>query len=98
MILCREDVARHPAHIGSQFGEGLDEDGRLDGHVQAAHDAGTCEWLLAAVLLSQGHQAGHFLLGQSDLLAAEVGSDRSFTLNGAPAQRRICGSEGMERW
>ena len=31
------------------------------------------ERLLAAVLRAQRHQAGHFLLGETDLLAAELG-------------------------
>ena len=39
VILRREDVARHPAHVGAELGQRLDEHGRLDGHVQAAHDA-----------------------------------------------------------
>src|SRR4029450_8447134 len=40
VVLGGEDVAGHPAHVGAEHGQGLDEHGRLDGHVQRAHDAG----------------------------------------------------------
>ena len=39
VVLRREDVARHPAHVGAERRQRLDEHRRLDGHVQAAHDA-----------------------------------------------------------
>ena len=45
----------------------------LDRHVQAAGDAGALERLGAAVLFAQGHQAGHFVLGELDFLAAPFG-------------------------
>ena len=73
VILRREDVARHPAHVGAELGQRLDEHGGLNRHVQAAHDARAGERLLAAVLRAQRHQAGHLLLGEADLLAAELG-------------------------
>ena len=76
VILRREDVARHPAHVGAELGQRLDEHRGLNRHVQAAHDARAGERLLRAVLLAQRHQAGHLLLGEADFLAAELGQRR----------------------
>ena len=73
VILRREDVARDPAHIGAELGQRLDEDRRLNRHVQAAHDPRAGQRLLALVALAERHQARHFLLGQADFLAAELG-------------------------
>ena len=73
MILRREDVAAAPGDFGAELAERLDQHGRLDRHVQAAGDAGARERLRAAVLFAQGHQAGHFVLGQLDFLAAPFG-------------------------
>ena len=53
--------------------ERLDEHGGLDGHVQRPADPGAGERLAVAVLLAEGHQAGHLDLGQVDLPAAEIG-------------------------
>ena len=73
VILRREDVARHPAHVGAEVDERLDEHGRLHRHVQRAHDPRAGERVLALVLLADRHQAGHLLLGEANLLAAELG-------------------------
>jgi hypothetical protein len=70
VVLRGEDVARHPAHVGAQGGQGLDQHRRLDGHVQRAHDAGARQRLAVGELGAQGHEAGHLDLGQLDLLAA----------------------------
>ena len=40
VVLGREDVARRPADLGAERLERLDQDGRLDGHVERAGDAG----------------------------------------------------------
>ena len=56
-----------------EFDQRLDEHGGLDGHVQRAGDAHALERLLRAVFVADGHQAGHFLLGDVDLLAARFG-------------------------
>ena len=53
VILRREDVARHPAHVGAELGERLDQHGGLHRHVQAAHDARAGERLLALVALAR---------------------------------------------
>ena len=72
----------------------LDEHRRLDGHVQAAHDARAGERLARAVLGAQGHQPGHLLLGEADFLAAELGLAEIPHLEGLAAggARRV---EGM---
>ncbi len=73
MVLRRENVAAAPGDFGAQLAQRLDEHGRLNCHVQAAGDASAGKRLGAAVLFAQGHQAGHFVLGQLDLLAAPFG-------------------------
>ena len=71
-VLGGEDVARHPADVGAQGREGLDQHGGLHRHVEAAHDLDAVEGLLALVALAQGHQPRHLDFGQADLLAAEL--------------------------
>ena len=73
VVLGGEDVAADPADVGAERGQRLDEDGGLHGHVQRAGDAGAGERLGVAVLGAQRHQAGHLVLGELDLLAAEAG-------------------------
>ena len=68
--------------------QGLDEHGRLHGHVQRAHDAGALERLVFAVLLAHGHEAGHLVLGQADLVAAEGGQAEIADLVRLAARRR----------
>ena len=71
--LCGEDVAGGPGHVGAQLDKGLDEDGGLDCHVEAAGDPGALQGLGGPVLLPEVHQAGHLVLGQGQLLPAPVG-------------------------
>ena len=73
VVLGGEDVAGGPADLGAEGDQGLDEDGGLHGHVQRAGDAGAGQRLGGGVLLADGHQAGHLVLGEGDLLAAELG-------------------------
>ena len=73
VILRRIDVAGHPADVGAQRLQRLDQHGRLDGHVQRAGDARALQRLLGAVLLARRHQAGHLGFGERDFLAAEIG-------------------------
>ena len=73
VVLRREDVARHPADVGAELGQRLDQHRRLNRHVQRAHDLRAGERLLSLVALAQRHQPRHLLLGQPDLLAAELG-------------------------
>ena len=69
----------------------LDQDGGLDRHVEGAHDPGAGERVLARVALAQRHQAGHLLLGEADLLAAELGQRQILHLEGLAAglHRRV---------
>ena len=73
VVLRRENVATRPAHGRAEFDERLDEDGRLDGHVQRTGDAHALERLARAVFVADGHQAGHFVLGDLDGFAAPFG-------------------------
>ena len=68
-----EDVTGGPGDFCAQLDERLHEAGGLDGHVEAAGDPGALERLGGAVLLAQVHQTRHLVLGQGELLAAEVG-------------------------
>ena len=70
VVLRAEDVAAHPAHVGTEVHERFNQNSGLHGHVEAAHDAGACEWLLAGVFLAQRHQARHFGFGEVEFLAA----------------------------
>ena len=67
------DVAARPANLGAQGLQRLDQHRRLDGHVQAAGDAGPLERLRRGVLAANRHQPGHLVLGNGDFLAAPVG-------------------------
>ena len=73
LVLGRVDVAGGPADLGAERGQRLDEHGGLHGHVQRAGDAGALERLGRPELLAQGHQAGHLVLGQADLVTAGLG-------------------------
>ena len=78
VILRRELIAAAPGDIRAQFDQRLDQDGRLDGHVQAAGDAGTLERLGCTVFRTQRHQAGHFVFGQHDLSPSPIGQRHVF--------------------
>jgi hypothetical protein len=73
VILCGEDVAARPAHVSAEFDERLDENRRLDGHVQRAGDPDAGKRLARCVLLTDGDQTGHLLFGDADLFAAPIG-------------------------
>lgn len=70
IVLRTENVAAHPAHVCAEVHERFDEDGSLHGHVEAAHDAGACERLLACIFLAECHEARHFSFGEVEFLAA----------------------------
>jgi hypothetical protein len=72
VVLGREDVAGAPAHVGTESGQRLDQDRRLDGHVQRTGDARAAQRFGGGVLLAQRHQAGHLDLRQLDLLATPL--------------------------
>ena len=73
VILGGENVAGRPAHVGTEGDQRLDQHRRLDRHVQRAGDAHAGQRLARCVLFPDRHQAGHFLLGDRDFLAAPVG-------------------------
>ena len=73
VVLGGEDVAGGPADLGAERDQGLDQHGGLHGHVQGAGDACAGQRLRGGVLLADRHQAGHLVLGEGDLLAAEGG-------------------------
>ena len=73
MVLRGEDVAGSPADFGAQRRERFNQNGRLNGHVQAAGNTGALQRLGGGVLLADGHQTGHFRFGNADFLAAPVG-------------------------
>jgi len=72
VILRGEYVARGPAYLGPQRTQRLDQDGRLDGHVQRAGDARALEGLRLRVFAANRHQRRHLGLGDGDFLAAPV--------------------------
>ena len=73
MILRRENVAGHPAHVRAEVRERLDQHCRLHRHVQRTHDAGAGQRTLGTELLAQRHESWHLVLRQPDLFAAELG-------------------------
>lgn len=56
-------------YLSPEGGEGLDEHGGLQGHVEAAGDARPLQRLGRAVQLPHLHQPGHLILGDVDGLA-----------------------------
>jgi len=88
VVLGGEDVARRPRDLGTEGGEGLNEDGGLDGpacqlydsyilssniHVETSSNSGTLQGLVGAVLLTDSHESGHLVLSKLDFLSAEGG-------------------------
>ena len=73
MILRREDVAGGPADFGAERLQRLDQNRRLDRHVQRTGNARALQRLLLAELLAAGHQAWHLGLGDLNFLAAPAG-------------------------
>mmetsp|Transcript_14139 Transcript_14139/g.37449 ORF Transcript_14139/g.37449 Transcript_14139/m.37449 type:complete len:510 (+) Transcript_14139:196-1725(+) len=73
VVLRAEDVARAPAHLGAQRLQGLNQHGRLNRHVQRAVDVQALQGLRGAVLRAGSHETRHLVLGEVQLLAAELG-------------------------
>ena len=72
MILGREDIARSPAHIRTQSHQRLDQNGRLDRHVERAHNARTLQRLTLPELGAASHQARHFRFRDVQFLATKT--------------------------
>ena len=73
VVLGGENVAGGPADVRTQGVQGFDQHGRLDGHVQGAHDLEALQGLLGTVFSDAFHKAGHFPLGKLHFLPAEIG-------------------------
>ncbi|KAG1327617.1 hypothetical protein COCNU_01G015510 [Cocos nucifera] len=91
MVLDGEDVARAPAKLGTKGGQGLDEDGGLDGHVEGIRDAGTLHGLGWAIFGSIGYVVGHLHLGKLDLKVAEVGFGEGHQCDDISKVAMVCG-------
>ena len=72
-VLGGEDVAACPPDGSAQGRERFNEYGGLHGHVQGAHDAHSVQRPGSGVFFTHGHQAGHFMFGDVQFLAAEAG-------------------------
>mmetsp|Transcript_24665 Transcript_24665/g.51260 ORF Transcript_24665/g.51260 Transcript_24665/m.51260 type:complete len:423 (+) Transcript_24665:294-1562(+) len=72
MVLSAEDVARAPADRGAHGSQGLNQNTRLDGHVQRAVDVQALEWLTRTELLPAVHKPRHLMLGKRQLLTSEL--------------------------
>ena len=73
VILGGKDVAARPTDSGAEVHQGLDQDRGLDSHVEGAGDPDARQRLGGRVLLADGHEAGHLVLGDHDFFAAPVG-------------------------
>ena len=82
VVLGGEDVAAAPAHACTECGEGLDQHGRLDGHVQRAGDAGAGQWGWDSPNSARMAMSPASVSASSISLRPNVASDRSATLKG----------------
>ena len=96
VVLGGEDVARAPAHDGTERDEGLDEHGGLDGHVERTGDVRALKGLGGAELLDHGHETGHLDLRELDLEATVDGVWRRRAVSGG-RKRRGLGVSGRTR-
>ena len=71
VILGRKDVAGGPAHFRAKRHKCLDQHRSLHGHMQRPSDPCALQRLAVGVLTPHGHEAGHLVFGQADLVAAE---------------------------
>nr|GLL44259.1 hypothetical protein MtrunA17_Chr8g0378081 [Ipomoea trifida] len=73
VVLRGEDVARAPSHLRAQRREGLDQNRRLDRHMQTPSNPGALEGLRRTKFRPTSHQPWHFNLGEIDFQAAKIG-------------------------
>jgi hypothetical protein len=78
MVLGGENIATGPAHARAEFHQGLNKNGRFNGHVQGTSDTHAFERLGRTVFLADSHQAGHLVLGHLDRFAAPFGERNVF--------------------
>ena len=72
VVLGRKDVTGAPANFGTKIHQGFDQHRGLDGHVNTARNARALEGSFAGKLCTQGHQSGHFCLGNGDFFMAPL--------------------------
>ena len=60
-------------HLGPQFGQCFNQNGRLNGHMQATGNTSTFQWFRCTVLFTACNQTGHFIFRQNNLLASPFG-------------------------
>src|SRR5699024_11075370 len=72
-VLGGEDIAAGPPDLRAEGDQGFDEHRGLDGHVQAAGDAGTGQGRGRGVLVAQRHQPWHLPFGQAGLVPSGLG-------------------------
>lgn len=63
----------YPTYLSTQLDESLDEDSSLNGHMQTSGNAGALQRLAGSVFGPAGHQSGHLILCDHELLAAPIG-------------------------
>merc|ERR1719422_1418405 len=78
MVLRAEDVARRPAHFGTQSCQGLNEYACLNSHVQRAIDVEALKWLRRPVFFPSSHEPWHLMLGQCQLFASKFSQSHVF--------------------
>ena len=73
VVLGGKDIAGRPADVRAERHQGLDQYGRLYGHVQGAGDAGALQGLFCGKFIAYRNQARHLGFGNTDLLVAPIG-------------------------
>ena len=71
-ILGRKNVAACPSDVSAELSQSFDQNGSLHCHVQRTHYSCAAERFLFSIFFAQSHQAGHFMFGYFDFLAAEL--------------------------
>ena len=72
MVLGGEDVATDPANVCAELHQGFNQYSGLNGHVQGAHDFGTCQRRLSGELLAERGEAGHFNQSEVEFFTTET--------------------------
>ena len=90
-VLGGKDVAARPAHLRTECDEGFDEHRGLHGHVQRAGDTRAFERLVGSELFTEGHEPGHLVFGETNLVAAGLceGQIGNAVLNGGSCQHGL---------
>jgi hypothetical protein len=73
VILRGKDVATRPAHARTKINKRLNQDRRLDRHMQRASDTRARERLLRRVFFADRHQTGHLLLRDRNFFTTPIG-------------------------